>query len=308
MHRMDRSPAAPAPPRPGTTRFAPLRHYRLAYEAVDPPPAPDGSSADAATTVVLLHGLLAGRAEWAAARDALAAAGRRVLLPEARGHGASAGLADRRYAAADLAAEVAAVLDAAGVAAAHLVGHGLGGAAAFATAVRYPDRLRSLVLVEPDLPAVLDGDPDPALLSARNAARRSDRDAADAAYKGLTDRALDRYLDPRWGSGWRERLARPRLGAVRRHAASLAGTLDALDGLEVGAEDTAAVPVPTLVACRLEAPPLVRGTAARLAARLPGCRLVDLPAALSPEDPLGGPAGVALVDLLVGFVTEADGR
>lgn len=295
--------AASSPARPGALRFAPRAHYRLAYEVVAPAP----STGEAAPVVVLLHDLLAGRGEWAAVREALAAAGFGVILPEARGHGASAGLADRRYAAADMAAEVVAVLDAAGLGAIHLVGHGLGGAAALAVARAYPDRVRALALVAPAVPSVLDGDPDPALVSARNAARRADQATAEAAYKGLTDRALDGYLDPRWGTGWRERLPRPRLAATRRHAAALAGTLPALDGFAVDRGAVGAVAVPTLVVQREGASPVVGASGERLVSWLPAARLAAIPAGPTTDDPLGGEAGAALADLLVAFVEEQCG-
>ena len=290
---MNLDPAA----RPGLTRFAARGHHRLAYEVV---PADD----PAAPTVVLLHALLAGRADLAVLRADLAGL-YRLLLPDARGHGASAALADRRYTVADMSAELGAVLDAEGVAAAHLVGHELGGTAAFALARAHPGRVRSLALVEPALGAVLAADPDLVAAAAYREAQRVDQATGEAAYKGLTDRALDLHLDRRWGADWRDRLPRPRLAAARRHAGALAGTLAALDGLAVSGDDLAAVGVPALVVHTVGADPTTRLVCARLAAALPAARLATIPAPSPGDPPLAGEPGVALAALLHPFLAAA---
>ncbi len=281
-------------PRAGTTRFAARGHHRLSYEIA-------GSGADDAPVVVLLHALLAGRSELTAQRDALAAE-YRVVLPEARGHGASAALANQRYAVGDMAAEILAILDAEGISRAHLVGHELGGAAAFELARAHPARAQSLTLIEPALPTLLDNAAGPVTLGARDEARRADRAAADAAYKGLTDRSLDLYLDPRWGQGWRDRLPRPRLAAIRRQAGALAATLAALDAYTVDPAALAAMVLPVLVVHGADAPPIVRLTCERLAAGVPHARLDTVPSPAEGDAPLSGEAGVALNAALLAFL------
>ncbi len=285
-------------PRAGTTRFAARGHHRLSYEIA-------GSGEDGAPVVVLLHALLAGRGALTSQRDALAA-GYRVVLPEARGHGASAALANQRYAVSDMAAEILAILDAEGIARAHLVGHELGGAAAFELARAHPDRARSLTLIEPVLPWVLDHADNPAALGARDDARGADRAAADAAYKGLTDRSLDLYLDPRWGRGWRDRLSRPRVAAIRRQAGALAATLAALDAYSVDSAALAAIALPVLVVHGADASPLVRLTCEHLAVRIPHARLHTLPAMAEADAPLSGQAGAALNAALLAFLAEVE--
>jgi pimeloyl-ACP methyl ester carboxylesterase len=207
-------------PRAGATRFSQRHNSRIAYDPGSPP------GMDDAPIVLLLHDLLADRGEFAAQRATLASAAR-VIVPDARGHGASATLANQWYTVAELAMDAQAILDLERVRRAHVVGHGLGAAAAFELARRAPDRVATLTLVEPALYAILDNDPDPAVVGLRNELRANDRAAADDAYKGLLDKALDTYVRPRWGAGWRERVPRPRLAAVRRHAAALAGLLPA---------------------------------------------------------------------------------
>lgn len=283
-------------PRSSTTRFARRGNARLAYEVAS-------AAGDAAPVAVLLHPLLADHGALAPLRDALAP-GYRLLLPDARGHGASAGLADRRTTLDDAAADALAVLDAAGYSHAHLIGQGLGGATAFALARIAPARVRSLTLIEPTLPAILDSDGRPAAHAARTAAQTVSRAAADAAYKGQTDQALHRLLDDRLGRDWPERLPRPRLATIRRHAQALAGTLTALDGYGLDQAAAARVTCPALIVHAPAAPPLDRLVCERLAAAMPHARLAVLPVhdpfGLGPDDP------TAVIAAVAAFLSEAD--
>ena len=290
---------------PSLTRFATRGAYRLAYEWHDADRAEgDPLGAPVIAPMVLLHDLLGDRSAFAPVRAAFAT--RSALVPEARGHGASAALADRRVTVADLALDTLAVMDAAGVIAAHVIGHGLGGATALAIALAHSDRVDSLTLVEPSLGAILDRDPNPEEFAARTATRAAARAAADAAYKGLTDRSLDLLLDPRWGRGWRERLARPRLAAIRRHAGALAGCLTALDGQVVSSEAVAGLTLPVSV---------VRGDAAaaidclicdRLVSLLPGARLQTVPSPVAFGTVFDHDRGRALAAIVKPFLATAD--
>ncbi|MFF4183610.1 alpha/beta fold hydrolase [Streptomyces sp. NPDC001691] len=85
-----------------------------------------------------------------------ALAGRRQLFVDLPGHGISDRPADFGYTLADHADALAAVLDAAGVSGAELVGHSMGGAVAIVLADRRPDLVARLLLCEANL------DPDPA--------------------------------------------------------------------------------------------------------------------------------------------------
>ena len=284
----------PVHPPSGINRFAARGHHRLAYEFV-PAVSPD------APVVLLLHGLLAGRAEWARQRAALA--GRfTLILAEARGHGVSAALTDRRYALADLVADTLAVLDHAGIEHAHVVGHGLGGATAWELALTAPERVRSLTLIEPELPAILDAALDPVAGSLRRESQRADLAARDAADKGLTDNALDAYLSPRRGADWRVRVARPEQAAFRRHAPALAGMLTALHAHE--AADATTPTAPTFVVHGAATRSLTSATASRLAALVSGARLRTTPTASPFDNPLAGNAGAVLGELLRTFLTE----
>ncbi|MFL6099225.1 MAG: alpha/beta fold hydrolase [Actinomycetales bacterium] len=91
--------------------------------------------------VVLLHAGIAQLESWDAVADALTSAGLRVIRPDLRGWGRSTtedlGFSPR--------ADVIAVLDAAGVGRAVLVGNSMGGSLAFDTALEYPERVVGVV-------------------------------------------------------------------------------------------------------------------------------------------------------------------
>ena len=98
-----------------------------------------------AEPVLWLQGLNAPAAAWAVQ---LAHFGqtKRSIAPDARGVGKS-DAPPGPYTTAQLADDAAQVLDAAGVARAHVVGTSLGGATAQELALRHPERVRSLALL-----------------------------------------------------------------------------------------------------------------------------------------------------------------
>jgi len=96
-------------------------------------------------TVLLAHNLMTRRGSFAAVAARLAPRCR-VLAVDLRGHGESGG-ARRSFAAQDLAEDLLAVLDAAGVTRALLVGTSLGATAAALLTLAHPGRVRGLVLM-----------------------------------------------------------------------------------------------------------------------------------------------------------------
>lgn len=95
--------------------------------------------------VLLLHGLGATGASWQLQAPALVEAGFRVIAPDARGFGASTwpgGIAR----VADLASDMARLLEALGATPAHVVGISMGGALALQLTLDAPHLLRRLVL------------------------------------------------------------------------------------------------------------------------------------------------------------------
>lgn len=98
--------------------------------------------------VVLTHGAGLDRTTFDAQADALTDAGFRVLAWDLRGHGRSTLAEGTRVEAADLLADLDALLRACEVRAPVLVGHSLGGNLAQALARARPDRVRGVCVVD----------------------------------------------------------------------------------------------------------------------------------------------------------------
>jgi pimeloyl-ACP methyl ester carboxylesterase len=94
--------------------------------------------------VMLLAGLGQALESWGPSTAALAS-DHRVVVMDTRGL-ARSDRPDVPYTGAELAGDVAAVLNSAGLDRAHLVGHSMGGMIAMHTALEHPDRVRSLTL------------------------------------------------------------------------------------------------------------------------------------------------------------------
>jgi pimeloyl-ACP methyl ester carboxylesterase len=101
-------------------------------------------------TVVLVHGAANDHSVWALQSRYFAHHGWNVLAVDLPGHGRSAGEALPSVEA--IADWIAALLDAAGVGAAALVGHSLGSLAALECAARHPDRITKAALLGPAVP------------------------------------------------------------------------------------------------------------------------------------------------------------
>jgi pimeloyl-ACP methyl ester carboxylesterase len=106
--------------------------------------------------VVLLHGFPQDSAAWTAVTDRLHTAGLRTLVPDQRGYSPGARPSGRSaYRMRELTADVLALLDAAGLGSAHVVGHDWGGIVGWALAARHPERVRTLTAVSVPHPAAM---------------------------------------------------------------------------------------------------------------------------------------------------------
>lgn len=131
--------------------------------------------------LVFLHGAGFDHSAWALLARAFAHHGFGVLAPDLPGHGRSMGPALSSIAA--LADWTAALIDAAGVKAARLVGHSMGSLVALETAARHPAKVTALGLISTAAPMRVSDE----LL---NAARINDHAAIDMiALWGLGYRA-----------------------------------------------------------------------------------------------------------------------
>ena len=248
-------------PRPtgglGVTRFATRGDHRLSYES---------SGATDGIPVLGLHDLLADRGQLRPLAETLPARTFRLTLPDARGHGASPMISGRAYPAGELVADALAVLDAEGLAQVHIAAIGWGAGIALELALTAPGRIASLALAEPLLPTLI-GQTEPL---------QALREAAVAAEKGQADRALDVYFGMHLGANWRDGLPKPRLGAMRRAAGSLAPLLMGMVGPAPDRAGLAGLARPVTLLLRSGPSPMESDSAAALTALLAGARVETL--------------------------------
>jgi pimeloyl-ACP methyl ester carboxylesterase len=126
-----------------------FRRNGLTFDVRDAGP-PDGEP------VVLLHGFPQDSAAWDAVSPQLHQHGLRTLAPDQRGYSPMARPRGRKqYTLRETAADVLALLDAAGLESAHIVGHDWGGMVAWALAAWHPDRVRTLTVLSVPHPAAM---------------------------------------------------------------------------------------------------------------------------------------------------------
>ena len=115
----------------------------------------DGGPADGAP-VVLLHGFPQDATAFTAVADGLHTAGLRTLAPDQRGYSPGARPSGRAaYRMRELTADVLALLDAAELGSAHVVGHDWGGIVGWALAAWHPERVRTLSALSVPHPAAM---------------------------------------------------------------------------------------------------------------------------------------------------------
>jgi pimeloyl-ACP methyl ester carboxylesterase len=126
-----------------------FRRDGLTFDVRDAGP-PDGEP------VVLLHGFPQDSAAWDAVSPKLHQHGLRTLAPDQRGYSPMARPRGRKqYTLRETAADVLALLDAAGLEKAHVVGHDWGGMVAWALGAWHPDRVRTLTALSVPHPAAM---------------------------------------------------------------------------------------------------------------------------------------------------------
>ena len=127
-------------------------HLAMTFPVTDTGPV----DADNAHSVVLLHGFPQNRAAWQDVCAGLNKAGLRTLAPDVRGLPETARPRRRGdYRVERLVEDVDALLDAAGLTSAHLVGHDWGGGIAWEVALRRPERVLSLTVLSTPHPSAL---------------------------------------------------------------------------------------------------------------------------------------------------------
>ncbi|SFE91737.1 Pimeloyl-ACP methyl ester carboxylesterase [Blastococcus tunisiensis] len=126
-----------------------FRRDGMTFDVLDAGP-PDGEP------VVLLHGFPQDATAWDRVVPALHQHGLRTLAPHQRGYSPMARpRGRRRYRLRETTADVLALLDAAGLGSAHVVGHDWGGIVAWALGAWHPERVRTLTAISVPHPAAM---------------------------------------------------------------------------------------------------------------------------------------------------------
>jgi pimeloyl-ACP methyl ester carboxylesterase len=242
--------------------------------------------------IVLLHGITATRRYVVHGSKALARAGYRQVIYDARAHGRSDGASSGGgYTYPELAADVQAVVGAQlGDGPFVLGGHSMGAHTAIAYALERPDQVAGLVAIGP----VYTGSIDPESLESW------DR-LADGLERGGVDgfvEAFDRGLDPAWRDVvlrfTRERMSQHlHLGALARALREVppSAPFDAMSDLEL-------LDVPTLVVASHDVadPGHPYAVAAAYAEAIPGARLISEDEGASPLAWQGGRLARAIAE------------
>ncbi len=149
------TPGHPDDPQHWRHETARVNGVDLHYVTVDPDPAAVDHPTGNAPLVVLLHGFPEFWYAWRHQLDALAGAGYRVVAPDLRGYNRSSqpdGVGS--YAMPELVADVRGLVEQLGYAQTALVGHDWGGLVAWETAIREPDLVSQLAVLNAPHPAV----------------------------------------------------------------------------------------------------------------------------------------------------------
>jgi pimeloyl-ACP methyl ester carboxylesterase len=240
--------------------------------------------------VVFLHSGGGSGAQWEKVAGALAD-DCRAIAPDLLGAGDTAAWPVPEALTHDLqAALVAAVIDADGDRPVDVVGHSYGGATAVRLAVNQPNKVRSLVLIEPILNCLLGEARDPLF----GESERVGRAFVASIDDGRPEAAWELFIDARNGAGtWARLPDRRRQQFVATAAQGKAAMLSNLNNRTTFAE-CRAIAVPTTVVCGAETTAPDRRATELLRDAVPGARY-ELLAGSAHMSPLTHPADVARV-------------
>jgi 3-oxoadipate enol-lactonase / 4-carboxymuconolactone decarboxylase len=188
----------------------------------------------------------------------------RCLRYDARGHGRSP-VVDRPATIDDLADDLAGLLDALGIAEAHVVGLSLGGMTAQAFGVRHADRASSLVLVATS--AYL-----------RHGYDERARTVRAQGMGVIADAVLSRWFTPEFAAAHPEVVGPMRERFVQIDPRGYAVCCEAIHKMDLR-ESNAAIRAPTLLIAGADDPATPPAMLEDIRSRIPGAELVLLPRA-----------------------------
>jgi 3-oxoadipate enol-lactonase/4-carboxymuconolactone decarboxylase len=190
----------------------------------------------------------------------------RVLRYDTRGHGRSA-VVEGRADIETLAGDFAGLLDALGIAEAHIVGLSLGGMTAQAFALRYPDRVRSLVLMATSahMPPV------------QAWAERAARVRAEG-MGAIVDAVIERWFTPAFAAAHPERVAPVRDALLKTTPDGYARACEVIQEMDLRPA-LAAIKAPTLIIAGADDPATPVPHMEDIRSRIPDAELVIIPRA-----------------------------
>lgn len=223
--------------------------------------------AGAGPAVLFSHSWFCDARQWPQV-TAVVNAGYRVLNLDNRGHGRS-GSHRQRYTVWDMADDLIAVLDDAGVEQAVLVGLSVGGFASVRAALRYPARVRALVLADTAASAES--------WSGRIKARTLGPVWLTSARTAVIPSVMNVLFGPTAQRDKRDLVAQWRQRFLEQDPKSMIVALDAVVRRDDVTADLKHISVPTLVIVGEEDPSPGMLASASLAAHIPGARMVVVP-------------------------------
>jgi pimeloyl-ACP methyl ester carboxylesterase len=245
------------------------------------------------SVVVLLHGFPLDRTMWVEQLKVIGSS-HRVIAPDLRGHGESAS-PEGVYTMDEMADDVVALLDDLEVRQPVVLGGlSMGGYVALSLVLRYPERVRGLMLMDSRAAA-----------DTPDAARVRNETAETVLREGTARSMLETMIPRLFGKTTRDRHPQ-KIGAILSvmERASVTGIAGALRGMAVRPDrraDLRRIGIPTLVLVGEDDVISAPAEAREIAAAIPGARLEVIPGAghLSPyENPAATNAAI------VGFLNQ----
>jgi pimeloyl-ACP methyl ester carboxylesterase len=224
--------------------------------------------------VLALHCSLGSGRQWSKLTQALDP-GYRVIAPDIAGYGDNCGWLELPVTLAEEIAFLGGGIDQA-TGPIHLVGHSYGGAIAFkmATASPFAGRIRSLTLIEPVLPTLLEGDD-----ADRNGFAQLSRKVSADLENGRGSQAIDKFMHFWNGSAPAEELPpEARLRMMERVDKIPFDFTAAFDEPDVAAA-AASIRIPTLLISGGLSPRLTQRIVDRLAATIAAAETRHVPTA-----------------------------